>query len=194
MPPSSYRACPPGVLAWSLGSVASAAGCCQGNSPPWIWLLHRSTLSRLRTLHHARARPSHVSALSKCRIAACACARARMPRSRSGTRGCTLRRRLRHAAPPPRALRPTGPRARRTPCWCRGLRSWVCSGRLGQAPPRRRAPLDATGRRPCGCPPSADAASAARPPRPLLMLGAQACRHAASAAGARGRQALQTPS
>jgi len=40
MPPSSYRACPPGVLAWSLCSAARAAGCCQGNSPPWTCLLH----------------------------------------------------------------------------------------------------------------------------------------------------------
>jgi len=115
-----------------------------------------------------------------------------MPRSRTETRGCALSRRLRRAAPRPRALRPTGPRARRTPCWCR-RRSWVCSGRLGQRPPRRRARLDAMGRRPCGCPPSAGPASAAPQPRHSRVLGAQGCPRTASATRASGRQALHTP-
>jgi hypothetical protein len=110
-----------------------------------------------------------------------------MLRPRSGTRGCALTRKLRRAAPRLRALRPTGPRARGKPCWYRGRRSRVRSGGPGQRAPRRRAPLDAMGRRPCGCPPNAGAASAAR--RPRL---AQGCRHAASAARARGRQAQYT--
>jgi len=131
--------------------------------------------------------------ISECSITACACARARMPRSRTGTRGCALSRRLRRAAPRPRALRPTGPRARRTPCWYRWRRSRVRSGGSGQRPPRRRAPLDAMGRRPCGCPASAGAASAARPPRPPRVLGAQGRRRAASATRTSGRQALHTP-
>ncbi len=126
-------------------------------------------------------------------VSACACARAQMPQRRTGTRGCALSQRLRRAAPLPRTLTRTAPRARTMPCWYRGPCSRVRSGRPGQRPPRRRAPLDAMGRRLCGCPPSAGAASAARRPRPSRVLGAQECRHAASAARARGRQALHTP-
>ena len=131
--------------------------------------------------------------LSECSIAAGACARARMPRSRTGTRGCALSRRLRRAAPRPRALRPTGPRARRTPCWYRGRRSRVRSRGSGQRPPRRRAPLDAMGRRPVDARRARGAASATRPPRPPRVLGAQGRRRAASATRASGRQALHTP-
>ena len=143
-------------------------------------------------MYYARAWTSHFFALLECSNAACACARAQMLRSRSATRGCSLSRRLRRAAPRLCALRPTGPRPMRTPCWCR-RRSRACSGGPGQRPPRRRAPLDATGRRPCGCPPSAGSAPAARRPRPSPVLGAQGCQHTASAARASGRQALQTP-
>jgi len=127
------------------------------------------------------------------RIAAYACARARTPRPGRRMRGRALSRRLKRAAPPPRALRPTGPRATTAPCWFRGPCSRVRSGRPGQRPPRRRAPLDAMGQRSRGCPPSAGAASATRRPRPSRMLGAQGRRHAASAARARVRQALHTP-
>ncbi len=166
--------------------VANAAGCCQGNRLPQTFLVHGSALSQLRTC--IMPGHGHCMLLLWRAVSACACARARMLRPRSGTRGCALTRKLRRATPRLRALRPTEPRARGKPCWYRGRRSRVRSGGPGQRPPRRRAPLDATGRRPCGCPPNAGAASAAR--RPRL---AQGCRHAASVARARGRQALHTP-
>jgi hypothetical protein len=191
--PSSYKARPPGVLAWSPGSAARAAGCCQGISPQLTCLVYRSALSQRRTWHHTRARTLHVSALPECRIAAYACARARTPRPRRGTRGRALSWRLRRAAPLPRALRLIGTRARTTQRRYWGPCSRVRSGRPGQRAPRRRAPLDAMGQRPFGCPPSAAAASAARRPRLARVLGAQGCRYAASAARARGRLALHTP-
>jgi len=144
-------------------------------------------------MHHATARTPHVLLLLECSIDTCACARARRLRQRWGTRGCALSRSLRRAPLRPQALRPTGPRAKATLCWHGVRRSRVRSGRLGQGPPRRRAPLDAMGWRPCGCPPSAGAASAARRPRRIGMLGTQGRRHTASAARARGRQARHTP-
>jgi len=106
--------------------------------------------------------------------AACACARAWRPRPRRRRRGCALSWRRRRARPRPRAQRLRRPRARGTPCGCRGRCSRVRSAGRGPRPPHRRAPLDATGRRPCGCRPSAGAASAPRPPHPFrALLGAQ---------------------
>jgi len=115
-----------------------------------------------------------------------------MPQRRTGMRGRALSRRIRRAAPRPRALGRTGPRTGTAQCWYRGPCSRVRSGRPGQRALRRRAPPDAMGRRLCGCPSSAGAAPAAQRTRPSRMLGAQGC-HAASAARARGRQALHTP-